>query len=171
MWDTCFQYTFPLLSASLTDRFVLGRGFWYLSPAAVVVLSRRFQQIPICPSKDVIERHMPKCFCEPYDRTRIILDCTEIFIETPSHFKVQSESYSNYMLDMSVHFSNRRATMSDWIHPTRQTLSGLARQVEEHVKNVVRQCFVPTIFFFLSRHVIRISLFEGGTILSKANDR
>ena len=59
-------------------------------------MSRRFQQIPIWPSKNVINRHMPKCFRESYGSTRIILDCTEIFIETPSHFGVQSQTYSNY---------------------------------------------------------------------------
>ncbi|KAG0425491.1 hypothetical protein HPB47_027345 [Ixodes persulcatus] len=39
---------------------------------------------------------MPECFIEAYPSTRVILDCTEIFIETPSDFRVRSDTYSSY---------------------------------------------------------------------------
>ena len=42
---------------------------------------------------------MPKCpksFKDLYPTTRVIIDCTEIFIETPSSVRVQSDTYSSY---------------------------------------------------------------------------
>ena len=37
----------------------------------------------------------PKCF-ENFKDTRIILDCTEIFVQTPSSLHTQSQTYSHY---------------------------------------------------------------------------
>ena len=39
---------------------------------------------------------MPDCFKFDYPFTRVILDCTEIFIEKPSCFRAQSATYSSY---------------------------------------------------------------------------
>ncbi|XP_068684844.1 uncharacterized protein [Montipora foliosa] len=39
---------------------------------------------------------MPESFKYDHPYTRIILDCTEIFIEKPSCFRVQVETYSTY---------------------------------------------------------------------------
>ena len=39
---------------------------------------------------------MPECFREKYPLTRVIIDCTEIFIEKPSCFRAQSGTYSSY---------------------------------------------------------------------------
>lgn len=39
---------------------------------------------------------MPASFKEMYPSTRVIIDCTEIFIEMPSSFRSQSATYSNY---------------------------------------------------------------------------
>ena len=60
------------------------------------LMHHRFRQIPIWPSKGLVEDTLPECFKENYPTTRVILDCTEIFIQTPSHFRVQSETYSSY---------------------------------------------------------------------------
>lgn len=38
---------------------------------------------------------IPKCF-EKFRDTRIVLDCTEIFVQTPSSLQTQSQSFSNY---------------------------------------------------------------------------
>ncbi|KAM7281593.1 uncharacterized protein ISCGN_006013, partial [Ixodes scapularis] len=53
-------------------------------------------QLNYWPSRQVVNKHMPECFIEAYPSTRVILDCTEIFIETPSDFRVQSDTYSSY---------------------------------------------------------------------------
>lgn len=60
-------------------------------------LRNRLTQIPTWPSSDVCDRYRPEAFKEKgYDTVDGILDCTEIFIETPSSFRVQSETYSTY---------------------------------------------------------------------------
>ena len=47
------------------------------------------------PSQSKINKLMPSEF-EQYPSTRIILDCTEIFIEVPSSMKAQSQTWSDY---------------------------------------------------------------------------
>ena len=47
------------------------------------------------PSQELVRKNMPKEFAE-YSRTRISLDCTEIFIERPSAMLAQSETWSEY---------------------------------------------------------------------------
>ena len=39
---------------------------------------------------------MPEVFRQKYPLTRVVLDCTELFIEKPSCFRAQSETYSSY---------------------------------------------------------------------------
>ncbi|XP_066285064.1 uncharacterized protein [Branchiostoma lanceolatum] len=47
------------------------------------------------PSQSVIRANMPLQFSK-YPTTRIIIDCTEIFIEVPSAMLAQSQTWSNY---------------------------------------------------------------------------
>ena len=42
---------------------------------------------------------MPKCFEESYPSTRVIVDCTELFIEQPSSLRSHSITYSSYKHD------------------------------------------------------------------------
>ena len=60
------------------------------------LMYQRLGQIPSWPSCEVTDMWMPACFKEEFPSTRIILDCTELFIETPTHFRVQSATYSSY---------------------------------------------------------------------------
>ena len=39
---------------------------------------------------------MPEVFRQKYPLTRVVLDCTELFIEKPSCFRAQSETYFSY---------------------------------------------------------------------------
>ncbi|CAN7939155.1 unnamed protein product [Ixodes hexagonus] len=59
-------------------------------------LADHLAQLNYWPSREVVNKYMPECFVEAYPSTRVILDCTEIFIETPSDFRVQSDTYSSY---------------------------------------------------------------------------
>jgi hypothetical protein len=59
-------------------------------------LHSRFRSIPIWPSRSSVDQNMPTAFKEMYPSTRVIIDCTEIFLETPSSFRSQSATYSNY---------------------------------------------------------------------------
>ncbi|XP_064470112.1 uncharacterized protein LOC135384858 [Ornithodoros turicata] len=53
-------------------------------------------QLPIWPSRTLVDQFMPEGFQLLYPSTRIILDCTELFIEIPSDFRAQSDTYSSY---------------------------------------------------------------------------
>ncbi|KAK3755325.1 hypothetical protein QZH41_002742 [Actinostola sp. cb2023] len=56
----------------------------------------RFIQLDIWAARETVDKTMPESFRVEYPFTRIILDCTELFIEKPSCFRVQSETYSTY---------------------------------------------------------------------------
>lgn len=52
--------------------------------------------LPIWPSRDKVDHYMPDCFKTVYPSTRVILDCTEIEVQTPSALSLNSEFYSHY---------------------------------------------------------------------------
>ena len=47
---------------------------------------------------------MPAVFKELYPNCRCIIDCSEIFIETPRNFDARSKTYSNYKKHNTVKF-------------------------------------------------------------------
>ena len=51
---------------------------------------------PIWPSRESVNEIMPSSFKEMYPTTWVIIDCSELFIETPSSLRTQSVTYSNY---------------------------------------------------------------------------
>ena len=52
--------------------------------------------IPIWPTKDQIGQSMPDSFKNTYPNAKCILDCTELFCQSPSSLKAQSSLYSFY---------------------------------------------------------------------------
>ena len=52
------------------------------------------------PSQELVRKNMPREFAQ-FPTTRIILDCTELFIERPSAMLAQSETWSEYKLYVS----------------------------------------------------------------------
>ena len=52
--------------------------------------------LPIWCSRAAIQRDMSQCFQEIYPKTRVILDCTQIHVQTPTSEGPNSETYSNY---------------------------------------------------------------------------
>ncbi len=59
-------------------------------------LHSRLRTYPIWPTRESIHKTMPAVFKAMYPSTRVIIDCTEIFIERPSSFQSQSATYSTY---------------------------------------------------------------------------
>lgn len=51
---------------------------------------------PLWPTRECIGELMPDSFKELYPSTRVIIDCTEIFVQTPSSLLLQSQLYSLY---------------------------------------------------------------------------
>ena len=56
----------------------------------------KFSTIPIWPSKEKVEEHMPADFKEKYPSTRIIIDCTEIRCQMPKSLRFNRELFSSY---------------------------------------------------------------------------
>jgi len=48
------------------------------------------------PSRELINAHMPKGFKDHFPNTRVIIDCTEFFIENPQNLNAQAATYSTY---------------------------------------------------------------------------
>ena len=52
--------------------------------------------IPIWPSRTKVDDTVPACFKVEYPATRVILDCSELKVQSPSSMVLQSELYSQY---------------------------------------------------------------------------
>jgi hypothetical protein len=62
----------------------------------VTFLHQRLKSIPIWPSRALVDSAMPPSFKENHPQTRVIIDCTEIFIEKPTSPATQSATFSTY---------------------------------------------------------------------------
>ena len=60
------------------------------------LMYHKFHQLPVWLSRHKITKLMPPCFKKWYPSTRIIIDCTEFFINTPSSLTRQSSTWSAY---------------------------------------------------------------------------
>ena len=56
----------------------------------------KLKEIPMWPKQEPVHSCMPACFKQLYPTTRVIIDATEIFIETPSLPERQQMTYSSY---------------------------------------------------------------------------
>ena len=56
----------------------------------------KLKEIPMWPKKELVVSCMPTCFKQLYPTTRVIIDATEIPIETPSLPELQQMTYSAY---------------------------------------------------------------------------
>ena len=56
----------------------------------------KLKQLPIWATKQTVNDTLPACFKVHYSQTRVIIDCTEIFIQMPSSFRAQSQTCSQY---------------------------------------------------------------------------
>lgn len=59
-------------------------------------LAKRTADLVFWPQKDIVEGTIPECFYPDYKDTRVIIDCTEFKIETPSTVDQRVFTYSNY---------------------------------------------------------------------------
>lgn len=50
----------------------------------------------VWPQKEAIIRNLPKAFKGKYRNTRVIIDCSEIFIMRPTNLLARNITYSNY---------------------------------------------------------------------------
>ncbi|XP_065060453.1 uncharacterized protein LOC135687738 [Rhopilema esculentum] len=85
-----------LFLVDLADRFGISVG--HASKIFTTWINFLYHELPILfpfPSKDLVKMNMPEQF-KRYPSTRIIIDCTEIFIEVPSSLVAQLQTWSEY---------------------------------------------------------------------------
>ena len=65
--------------------------------------------------KEVVLQNMPKIFKKAgHDNVRVIIDCSEIFIERPKSLEAQAVTWSDYKHKNTLNFFNWH--ISDWIY-------------------------------------------------------
>ncbi|WAR24515.1 hypothetical protein MAR_038184 [Mya arenaria] len=79
------EYRFKVASSTVFKRF----HTW------IIYMFRYLQSIVFLPELHVLQKRVPPCF-SAFSDTRIVLDCTEIFVQRPSSLENQSLTYSNY---------------------------------------------------------------------------
>jgi hypothetical protein len=68
------------------------------------VMFNRLKFLIVWPTREVLQQNMPLSFQQVFPNCRVIIDCSEIFIETPFSFDARAKTYSNYKKNNTVKF-------------------------------------------------------------------
>ena len=68
------------------------------------VMYVRLKFLVAWPPREIMEKNMPMAFKQLYPRCRCIIDCSEIYIETPTSFDARAQTYSNYKKHNTLKF-------------------------------------------------------------------
>ncbi|XP_048755505.2 uncharacterized protein LOC125666376 [Ostrea edulis] len=71
----------------------------------VCLLFQELRPLNPFPARDIIQRNMPSCF-HSFPNLRVILDCTEIFVQKSSSLVNKNLSFSHYKHHTTVKFLN-----------------------------------------------------------------
>ena len=84
------------------------------------VIAKALRFLIVWPEKDAIIRNMPKVFkhSHTYQKTRVIIDCSEVFIKRPSKLLARNITYSNYKHHNTLKFHNNTLKFLVGITPT-----------------------------------------------------
>ena len=94
-----------LFVQDISDRFQISpASFSMYFTTWISLLHAELKLINPFPSLDIIQRTMPDSFKAKYPSTRVIIDCTELFIQTSSSLINQSLTFSNYKHHNTVKF-------------------------------------------------------------------
>ncbi|XP_067935461.1 uncharacterized protein [Watersipora subatra] len=94
---TLVKLKLNVLQDDIAFRFSIDQS--YVSTIITVftyLMYRRFREVPIWPIQKHVRESMPEAFKTDYSRTRVIIDCTELFIQRPISTTVQQLTYSTY---------------------------------------------------------------------------
>ena len=56
----------------------------------------RLTAIPIWPTREQVNKTMPQSFKDSYPKTRVIIDCTELYCEAATSLELKGNMYSDY---------------------------------------------------------------------------
>ena len=68
----------------------------------IIFLYLRLGLLPIWPCWDDVQKSMPEVFRMCYPKVFIIIDATELRVQTPSELSTQSQHYSDYKSHTTV---------------------------------------------------------------------
>ena len=70
----------------------------------VRLISHELQGIIVWSSRENARKHLPDSFRKYYPKCRVIIDCTELFIETPSSLELAAMCWSQYKHHYTIKF-------------------------------------------------------------------
>lgn len=94
-----------LFAKDLADRFKVSEATF--SKHFSSWLSLIYEELKVInpfPSREIVNRTMPESFKSKYPTTRVIIDCTEIFLQRSSSLINQSLTFSNYKHHNTIKF-------------------------------------------------------------------
>ena len=91
------QLRLGLLNRHLADMFGISESsVSNIFTTWVKVLAKLLKFLIYWPDKISVRNNLPKQFQKLYPRTRVIIDCTEFFIDTPRDLQLQAQVFSDY---------------------------------------------------------------------------
>lgn len=71
----------------------------------ISIMYQRFKNFIKWPDRETLKINIPSCFTEVFhDKTTVIIDCFEVFIQKPASYLTQQHSWSNYKHHNTVKF-------------------------------------------------------------------
>ncbi|KAI8498029.1 hypothetical protein Bbelb_239730 [Branchiostoma belcheri] len=101
---TLMKLRLGLLNEDLADRFNVSTSTCSrVLTTTIKFLSSELKCLIFKPAEEVLKANLPRRFqSQPYQNVRHIIDCTEVFIETPKNLEVQAQTWSNYKHHQTV---------------------------------------------------------------------
>ncbi|XP_013381065.1 uncharacterized protein LOC106152083 [Lingula anatina] len=85
-----------LFVRDISQRLCISEGFFSkIFDVWIRFLRKELEAITRFPSVEEVRPHLPACFSD-YPDTRVVIDCTEVYVQKPSSLKSQRELWSNY---------------------------------------------------------------------------
>lgn len=87
-----------LLNEDLADRFGISSSYVSkIFTTWIKVVSQVLGSLVFNPAKDIVRQNLPPTFRNAtYNNVRHIIDCSEVFIETPQNLEMQTQTWSDY---------------------------------------------------------------------------
>lgn len=102
---TLMKIRMNLLNDDLAHRFQISSGkVSQIFITWIKLMSKELSTLIIWPSRSQIRATLPECFRKLFPKTRTIIDCSEVFMDTPSSLEVQACLWSDYKHHCTVKF-------------------------------------------------------------------
>ena len=93
-----------LMLEDLAERFSVSISFLSTTFTTwIMLMERELELLCPCPSREVIGQRLPAQFAD-FVNIRMIIDCTEVFIQRASCFVAQNRTFSNYKHHSTMKF-------------------------------------------------------------------